>query len=240
MNIRLKPDDPVTAMARQIARPGTVVTWLNHWSIQHANWEALARVSCIGVDGTLLQLLLQRAGLPLGRTSADLVLPVYFQEVLPRDSKIALIGAAPGVARRAGGRITRHRVQAWNGYEQLKALRVDPGELREFLPDVVVLGLGAGLQDEVAVELSHILPQAVICTAGGWIDQYSRREQYFPPVIHRLRLGWLWRIIHEPRRLIGRYTVDAVGILVRWRSVVEKLRDMGVRPNGASLEVAVR
>lgn len=227
-------------MARRIAQPGTVVTWLNHWSIQHANWEALSRVDCIGVDGTLLQLLLRRAGLPVGRTSADLVLPVYFRDVLPPDSSIALIGAAPGVARTAGHRITRHRVQAWDGYEQLKALRADVRELREFSPDVVVLGLGAGLQDEVAVELNRILPQAVICTAGGWIDQYSRKEQYFPLAVHRLRLGWLWRILHEPRRLVGRYTVDAVRILVRWRRVVGKLHEIGVSPSSAGLEVAHR
>ncbi|WIM73054.1 WecB/TagA/CpsF family glycosyltransferase [Corynebacterium suedekumii] len=84
----------------------------------------------------------------------------------------------------------------------------------QFAPDVIVLGLGAGLQDELAVELHEILPGAVICTAGGWIDQFARREQYFPAWVHSLRLGWLWRIIHEPRRLTHRYTLDAVAILL--------------------------
>ena len=84
------PSEAVATLARRIVRPGTVVTWLNHWSIQHADWEALSRVHCIGVDGTLLQLLLRRAGYPLGRTSADLVLPVFFREVLPEGSTIAV------------------------------------------------------------------------------------------------------------------------------------------------------
>jgi len=231
------PSEAVATLARRIVRPGTVVTWLNHWSIQHADWEALSRVHCIGVDGTLLQLLLRRAGYPLGRTSADLVLPVFFREVLPEGSTIALIGAAPGVAEKAGARITGHHVRAWDGYGELAALRSDPTELREFAPDVVVLGLGAGLQDQVAVELHGLLPRAVICTAGGWIDQYSRKEQYFPVWIHRLRLGWLWRILHEPRRLIGRYTVDAVRILREQSRYVGKLRRIGVEPTSSCLEV---
>jgi len=229
--------DPVAELARRITRPGTVVTWLNHWSIQHADWSALSRVDCIGIDGTLLQLLLRRAGIELGRTSADLVLPVLFREELPADSAVALIGAAPGVAATAAARIERHRTRAWDGYGELAELRADPAELRAFAPDVIILGLGAGLQDEVAVELHTVAPDAVICTAGGWIDQYSRKEQYFPAWVHRLRLGWLWRIIHEPRRLIRRYTLDAVTAVVRRRRFVEKLRGIGARPTSSCLEI---
>lgn len=238
----MKPEpvdrDPVTELAHLISSPGTVVTWLNHWSIQHANWSALSRVNYIGIDGTLLQLLLRRAGWALGRTSADLVLPVFFRDVLPSGSAVALIGAAPGVAANAGERITRHRVQAWDGYEQLRTLRADPGDLVQFAPDVIVLGLGAGLQDELAVELHEILPGAVICTAGGWIDQFARREQYFPAWVHSLRLGWLWRIIHEPRRLTRRYTLDAVAVLLGRRRYVGKLRAIGAQPNPVCLEVS--
>jgi Glycosyl transferase WecG/TagA/CpsF family len=53
----------------------------------------------------------------------------------------------------------------------------------------------------------------VIFTAGGWLDQLADRPQYFPPLVHQLRLGWLLRIIREPRRLVRRYTLDAVSAL---------------------------
>ncbi|GAB2501480.1 UDP-Gal:alpha-D-GlcNAc-diphosphoundecaprenol beta-1,4-galactosyltransferase [Corynebacterium atrinae] len=227
-----------TAMAHRVARPGTVATWLNHWSIQHADWGALSQVSCIGIDGTLLQLLMRRAGYDLGRTSADLVLPILFRDVLPADSAIALIGAAPGVAAKAAARLgTRHRVRAWDGYEQLSSLRFNPEELEEFSPDVIVLGLGAGLQDEVAVEFHRRFPEAVICTSGGWIDQFSRKEQYFPAWVHKFRLGWLWRILHEPRRLLRRYTIDAVSILLKQREYVGRLQALRVEPTPICLEV---
>ncbi|GAB3701551.1 WecB/TagA/CpsF family glycosyltransferase [Corynebacterium nasicanis] len=231
-------NDPVRILAHRIAQPGTVVTWLNHWSIQHADWRALAQVTCIGIDGTLLQLLLRRAGWDVGRTSADLVLPVFFREVLAPGSAVALIGAAPGVAETAATRIDAHRVRAWDGFGQLQQLRRDPEELRAFAPDVIVLGLGAGLQDEVAVELHREFPTAVICTAGGWIDQFSRKEQYFPAWIHRFRLGWAWRILHEPRRLLRRYTLDALTSLREHRTYVAALRRIGATPGPTCLEVS--
>lgn len=227
-------DLAIKEVALRMNQPGTVVTWLNHWSIGRANWAALENVDVIGVDGTLLQMTLRSSGFPLSRTSADLVLPVFFGSVLAPRSRVALIGAEPGVAHTCAAKVERvygHKVRSFDGYEQLRALRDDPAELAEFDPAVIVLGLGAGLQDEVAVELSEQFPQATICTAGGWIDQFASKEQYFPPWIHRLRLGWAWRIAHEPRRLIRRYTLDALGFLFNHRSYLQRLRGL---PHGAT------
>ena len=45
--------------------------------------------------------------------------------------------------------------------------------------------------------------------------------------MHRWRLGWAWRIAHEPRRLLGRYTVEAVDFLALAPRLVARLEDMG-------------
>lgn len=220
MTTAITRPDVVTEFAREIARPGTVVTWLNHWSVFRADPEELARMSAIGVDGTLLQLVLNRNGLGIGRTSADLVLPVLFDAYLPQRSRIAFIGAEPGVAHAAAARITEHETIGFDGFGDLARLRTNPGELRQFNPDVIVLGLGAGLQDTVALEMHSQFPDAIVCTAGGWVSQLAANEQYFPPLVHKLRLGWAWRIAHEPRRLIRRYTLDALGFMRRRHEVV--------------------
>lgn len=219
--------DPLLAMARTVARPGTVTTWLNHWSVQHADWRALERLDVVGVDGTLLQLALVVSGRRLARTSADLVLPTVLSQVLPPGARVALIGGRPGVAQAAAQRMSSKTVVAIDGFEDLAALRADPSSLVDFDPDLVVLGLGAGLQDEVAVELHGVLPRAAICTAGGWIDQLAASEQYFPDWVHTMRLGWAWRIAHEPRRLLGRYTVDAVSFLAGFPSIARRLDSLG-------------
>lgn len=230
-------DDPVVTLARQIAAPGTVVTWLNHWSIQKANWQALGGVNHIGIDGTLLQFVLKGCNVPVGRTSADLVLPVLFNSVLEPRKKVVLIGAQPEVAKVAAARITAHEVMAFDGYEELEVIRSDPRQLVAFDPDVIVLGLGVGLQDEVAVEMHKLLPNAIVCTAGGWIDQFARDEQYFPDWVHKYRLGWAWRIAHEPRRLLRRYTLDAVGFLLEHRLYVNRLKAIGIVDQDASFKV---
>ncbi len=187
---------------------GLVVTWLNHWSTQKADWVSVARADFVGIDGTFLQILLARGGMNVGRSSADLVIP-QFLDLVGDDARIALIGGEQGIAESAAARL-EGVVYTANGFDGLRALRQDLDPLVNSAPNIVVLGLGAGLQDQVASEVAEVLPDAVIFTAGGWLDQLTAREQYFPPIVHTLRLGWLWRILHEPRRLIGRYTVDAV------------------------------
>lgn len=219
--------DAVSAMVDSI-RPGDVVTWLNHWSLQHADWAALAQMDVIGFDGTLLQLTLLRLGRPVGRSSADLVLPPLLAR-LPPGSRVALVGAAPGVAARAAARLEHygHTILHFDGYGDLLRLREDPAELVAFAPDLLVVGLGAGLQDRTALEFHRSLPAARILTAGGWLDQTATAECYFPPWVHRARLGWAWRIAHEPRRLLGRYTVDAARFQMIARSLVAQLVALG-------------
>lgn len=224
----------LTRFAHEAARPGATVTWLNHWSLLHADQSALSRIGLIGIDGSLLEMVLSRAGHRVGRSSADLVLPIVLDEVLEPDAPVVLIGAAPGVAAEAARRLEGRPVLAIDGYDELAALREDPSALIEFDPRLVVVGLGAGLQERIALQVHEWLPEASVATAGGWIDQLSHAEQYFPDWVHRLRLGWAWRIVHEPRRLLSRYTVEAVrflscsGDLIRQLEMIGQINEFGV------------
>ncbi|MDC4233606.1 WecB/TagA/CpsF family glycosyltransferase [Actinomyces sp. B33] len=214
------------AVARRALEPGTRTTWINHWSLLHADWEYLARMDLIGVDGTLLQMALGRSGHGVGRSSADLVLPHVF-DLLDEEARIALVGAEPGVADRVAQRLPRFDVMCVDGYSGLTALKQDPRRILDFSPRLVVVGLGAGLQERVGSMIHEWLPDASVCTAGGWLDQYARSERYFPRWVHRARLGWAWRIAHEPRRLIGRYTVEAVGFLASSGGLIRRLEGLG-------------
>ena len=223
----MSDSDPLLQVARLVAEPGTTSTWLNHWSLLHADWSALAGMDLIGFDGTLLQLMLRKYGHDVERSSADLVLPLVLGRVIESDATVAIIGAAPGVAQRAARRLAPRPVLAVDGYDELRALRADPTTLIEAKPRVIIVGLGAGLQEEVAKECAEHVPHAAVCTAGGWIDQFAAKETYFPPIIHRLRLGWAWRIAHEPRRLIGRYTVEAAAFIRKSPHLIQCLSTLG-------------
>ena len=92
--------DPVfEAMATRLLTPGHATSWLNHWSLLHADFPALSRMSTIGFDGTFLQMRLRAAGYNVARTSTDLVLPYVFDR-LEDGTRITVIGttaeAGPG------------------------------------------------------------------------------------------------------------------------------------------------
>jgi exopolysaccharide biosynthesis WecB/TagA/CpsF family protein len=140
------------------------------------------------------------------RTSADMCIPQLL-EIVP-DATIALIGGPPGVAEMAGSRLNNVVFTA-DGYRGLSTVLSDPSGLRESLPNIVVLGLGASLQDRVLVQLRGLIPEATFITAGGWLDQLAGRDLYFPPWVHAIRMGWMLRLIREPRRLLRRYTLEA-------------------------------
>ena len=87
-------DPAFDVMAQRVLTRGHATTWLNHWSLLHADFRALARMNTVGFDGTLLQMRLRAAGHEVARTSADLVLPHVFSR-LDDGTRITLIGAVP-------------------------------------------------------------------------------------------------------------------------------------------------
>lgn len=215
-------------VAQEIVQAGAgTTTWLNHWSLMYANWSALTRMDRIGFDGTFLQLALYKAGRHVHRTSADLVMPFVLHSVLRPHSRIVVVGAAPGVAQQASTRMGAHEICCFDGYADLRRLRKNPEELVALKPQVILVGLGAGLQEEVAVQFHTVCPEAIVCTVGGWLDQLAQSEHYFPRWVHRLRLGWLWRIIHEPRRVLRRYTFDALRFSRKSRALIGSLETLG-------------
>lgn len=69
-------------------------------------------------------------------------------------------------------------------------------------PDVVLLGLGNGKQEQVAVEAIRRHP-AVYFSCGAFISQTSNSADgiFYPDTINRFHLRWLYRFFREPRVL---------------------------------------
>ncbi|WP_374760949.1 WecB/TagA/CpsF family glycosyltransferase [Agromyces indicus] len=159
----------------------------------------------VGIDGTLLRLIVGRPFPP--RTSADLVLPI----LLARTPwlRVGLVGGTPEANARArvaiAGMVSDGSEVCYSidGYSGLTASEVPAGL------DILIVGLGAPLQDQFASELIR-LPNSprLVVTCGGWLDQVSV-PTYYPPWAYRLKLNWLVRLIREPRRLWRRYSIDA-------------------------------
>jgi N-acetylglucosaminyldiphosphoundecaprenol N-acetyl-beta-D-mannosaminyltransferase len=92
--------------------------------------------------------------------------------------------------------------------------------LNEFRPQLVLLGLGMPLQEEVLRRRMEDLPPAVYCTVGGAIEQLAGVQRLAPRWLGRLGLEWAWRLVLHPGRVAYRVFVEPwvlLGLLARRR-----------------------
>ncbi|WP_404434899.1 WecB/TagA/CpsF family glycosyltransferase [Microbacterium lacus] len=81
-------------------------------------------------------------------------------------------------------------------------------QLRDFAPDLLLIGMGMPLQERVSDELAGQLRIPVVALVGGAIDQLSGVQRNAPRWLGRLGGEWLWRLATQPRRLAYRYLVE--------------------------------
>lgn len=214
--------DSLVALRRERAGSGSPVrvTWLNHYSIHAAldtAAEAVRRVDVCGIDGQFLRWLLRHPA----RTSADLVVPLLLAADPAIGSVLAIGGRgdrgallASALSGLAGRPIEVVAVDGFEGLPRGADLR---RLVAQVAPDLVLVGLGAGLQEQVLLEAADAMPQGYALTCGGFLDQVLQAG-YYPSWAYPLRLNWLVRLCREPRRLWRRYTVGALQAVVLRKS----------------------
>lgn len=117
----------------------------------------------------------------------------------PKEIKSAIQLIAPTVVVE----IVSVQKQDWEKAEAIESLKL-------FQPQIVFVGLGFPEQELwLDRHLSSIHSSRIGMAIGGAFDFWTGVAKRAPRVIQRLHLEWLWRLIHEPRR-IGRI----------WRAVV--------------------
>ncbi|GGG29262.1 glycosyl transferase [Rhodococcoides trifolii] len=127
--------------------------------------------------------------------------------------RVAVIGTDVDSNRRAARRIAaldpRFVVEMWDGFGELEALRRNGYRgLHDFRPDLILLGLGMPLQERLIRDDWDLLPEAVIATVGGALDQLSGTQAMAPRYLGRCGMEWLYRLASDPRRLSHRYLVE--------------------------------
>jgi len=92
--------------------------------------------------------------------------------------------------------------------------------LTAFRPQLVLMGLGMPLQENVLHRRLHHLPPAVYCAVGGAIEQVAGVQKLAPRWLGRLGLEWAWRLALHPGRVAYRVFVEPwklAGLLVSRR-----------------------
>ena len=219
------------------ARAG-LVTFANPLGVRIATGDAgyrnnLGRMDFVFCDGIALAVAARRLGrFPMGRISFDStsLAPKLFEFATAQGYTVALVGGRPGVADTAARRLAAEYpgisiIAALDGYRPQCELVSNVSLLS---PQIVICGMGAPRQEEFLVALADAGWKGVGFTCGGYFDHLGQGFQFYPALLDRLNLRWLYRIAREPRR-IGYRAVIEYGPF--WLALAQGLLGRG-RPSG--------
>ncbi len=74
--------------------------------------------------------------------------------------------------------------------------------INSFSPDILFVGFGAPKQEKWIYKHIQSLEIGGAMAVGGTFSYFSGRSLLPPVVIEQLKLEWLWRLLHEPRRVL--------------------------------------
>lgn len=144
---------------------------------------------------------------------------------------VFLLGAKPGVAQAARGELARaipglEIVGARHGYHDSAAR--DLAAVEASGAEVVLVGMGNPLQELWLKECFCQLPAARIGVGvGAYLDFQARAVRRAPGWMNQCGMEWAYRLAQEPRRLAGRYLLEAPQFLLRAVSHRTEHRDGG-------------
>jgi len=183
-------------------------------SRNHEFRKALTEFDLVAPDGIgmvmAMQMLHRRPALRLSFDSTSLA-PFVFRLAVDNGITIGLSGGVSGVAEAAGERLSLAypglRIAAtFDGYgDHDAAVEV----ITNLAPGIVIVGMGAPLQEQFLLKLVRNGWVGLGFTCGGYLDQLSLKgPDYYPAWVHEYNIRSAYRLIMEPRRLWRRYLLD--------------------------------
>jgi N-acetylglucosaminyldiphosphoundecaprenol N-acetyl-beta-D-mannosaminyltransferase len=106
-----------------------------------------------------------------------------------------LLGKYPGL-RIAGFR---------NGYFRESETPNVIRELRNQKPDILLLGLPTPMKERLALLISQEIPSSLCVAVGGVFDVFAGEKQLAHPIVSKICMEWLYRMMQDPKRLLMRY-----------------------------------
>jgi N-acetylglucosaminyldiphosphoundecaprenol N-acetyl-beta-D-mannosaminyltransferase len=137
---------------------------------------------------------------------------------------IFLLGAAPGVARKAG-QLLQEDIPGLHvagthcpplGFEHsTEATAAIIESIGAANPGIVFCGLGCPKQERLMAYLVEIFPHIWFLASGGSLDFIAGVTTRAPEWMQKAGLEWLHRLTHEPKRLFKRYVLDDIPFALR-------------------------
>jgi N-acetylglucosaminyldiphosphoundecaprenol N-acetyl-beta-D-mannosaminyltransferase len=170
------------------------------------------------IDGVPIRLILRGFGIvtiPTQRFS----LMDHFMQLLEHAEKngwsVFYLGSQASVVSR--GRKLIHeklpnlRIQLHHGHGPDLSAVVH--SINAFRPDILLVGMGMPLQERWILEYLDDLDVGFVTQAGGTLDYYTGAQAKPPPWLSRIGFAWLYRLLHDPKRLWRRYLLEPCALI---------------------------
>ena len=137
--------------------------------------------------------------------------PYLFRESA-RPLRVFLLGGRPEIVEKAVKHVEEelHQVVVGycDGYIGLRNSKEIIERINNSEAEVLLVALGNPLQEEWILNHRDALDVGVVTGVGALFDFWAGSKPRAPQYIQKMRMEWLYRLCHEPRRLMRRYTLD--------------------------------
>lgn len=177
----------------------------------------------IGVD--IARRITEGAAFPANLNGTDFTTRLLQHLAAPRT--LYLLGSKPGVvglAAEALAKLTpQHRVVGMrDGYFTAQEDVAVAKAITDSRPDIILLGMGQPRQEIWAAQHAAEMGALVMCV-GAYLDFVAGVVPRAPPLLRAMRMEWMFRLMHEPKRLFTRYIIGnprfLVGVLMDGRNL---------------------
>jgi beta-1,4-glucosyltransferase len=136
----------------------------------------------------------------------------FFLTHLGEQARVFLVGAKPGIAKRAADYLQQslhiNVVGYRNGYDEASDEQQLVAAINNSGANVVLVAMGNPNQEQWIIKHRQQLEARTLIGVGALLDFLAGDKPRAPHIIQRLRLEWFYRLCLEPGRLLRRYTLD--------------------------------
>lgn len=130
--------------------------------------------------------------------------------------RVMYIGGEPQVVERARGRLASEYpgadIRARDGFfvatPGSRDNAVVVAEVKAFDPHILFVGMGMPRQELWILDNLDALPNCAIFSVGAAFDYEAGEQKAAPRWMGRMGLEWLFRLVHDPKRLARRYLIE--------------------------------
>lgn len=175
--------------------------------------EIVNKCGVINADGASVVLASKYLKKPLPERVAGIDLMMNLVELADQKSyKIFLLGAKEEVVKKTKEKLIQkypklNVVGIRNGYFKEADWEMVSEQIEKTNPDLVFVGITSPIKEYLIEYLQNKGHKEVFMGVGGSFDVISGNIPRAPLWMQKMNLEWLFRMLHEPKRLFKRYLV---------------------------------